>query len=179
MIEFGGFIFGLVVLAFLVVQGILLYSERNWQSILAVVLFGVAAYFTVTDWPAFNYKFLMIYPVLAALWMPVYWYLDFARRASEIKAGILRCGSLSKYVGSVNHTGRNKDIEKNRDGEYYIDLKHPSKDDLFANTLAFPVSIPLFFGENFIRMGIDYMTQWMENTRQRFNKAINEYIKGV
>jgi len=176
MIEFGGFIFGLVVLAFLVVQGILLYSERNWQSILAVVLFGVAAYFTVTDWPAFNYKFLMIYPVLAALWMPVYWYLDFASRASEIKAGILRCGSLEKYVKSNTLS---RDIEVDRNGVYTVDLKHPSKDDLFANTLAFPVSIPLFFGENFIRMGIDYMTQWMENTRQRFNKAINEYIKGM
>lgn len=176
MLEFGGFLFLIVMTVFLLVQGSLLYNNKNWHSIMFLGGFSVAMYFLVPDWPEFNWKFLVIYPVLALLWLPVYWYLDFARRAAEIKAGIVTNGSLNAYHKSLNYSHIiHRDITKTEDGQLVVNLKHPHKDDLFANALFFPISIPVFFGESAIRMVIDYITGFMEDIRKKFNDKLNNF----
>lgn len=138
--------------------------------------FSVAMYFLVPDWPEFNWKFLAIYPFLAVLWLPVYWYLDFAKRAAEIKAGIVTYGSLRSYYKTLSISSPiQRDISRNDNSELVVNLKHPHKDDLFANALFFPVSIPVFFGESAIRMVIDYITGFMEDIRKKFNDKLNNF----
>jgi hypothetical protein len=173
MIVFGGTLFFIILLVFIILQFILLYNDSHVLSVGFLLVFFTLLYFTVPDWPEFNYKYLIIYPVLAILWLPVYWYMSLLRRSGEIKAGIIRYGNIERFASNNNLS---RDIEY-ENGKYVVNIKHPAKVDLFTNTLFFPISIPLLFGESAINMTIDYITEWMEEIRKNINIAINNSIK--
>lgn len=181
-IEFGGMVFFILACIFLFLQAIFLFNEKNGLSLGLFCGYVAAMFFLVDDWPDFNYKFLVIYPILAMLWLPVYWYLDLLRRATRIKSLVAQHGSLEKAYRALGASDPLRNdfrvgIDKYGEGEEGIkaNLRHPHANDLFANCLLFPLSIPLFFGENFVRMSIDYLTHWMENVKKKFNDSINSF----
>lgn len=169
-IQFGGFFFIAIAAVFLIAQSVLLFNNKNGLSLGILAAYAGAMFFLVDDWPQFNYRWLLVYPLLALMWLPVYWYFDLLRRSAKLKSLIIQYGNLEV----VHDKGYTNDIKASR-GHYEADIKHPHVDDLFANTLLFPVSIPLFFGENALRMFIDYMKQWMEEVRKKMNASINSF----
>jgi hypothetical protein len=175
LISFGGWFFLALAVLFLVTQSVLLFNNNNRTSLGVLAAYVAAMFFLVDDWPTFNYRWLVVYPGLAALWLPVYWYLDLIRRASKIKSLIIQYGDLD-YVWSKS----GEDIRRDLSGGHVLEsvkanIKHPSVDDLFCNCLLFPISIPLFFGENAVRMTIDYLRQWMEQIRLKINASVNSF----
>jgi hypothetical protein len=128
-------------------------------------------FFLVDDWPEFNARWLLVYPFLALMWLPTYWYLDLIRRSSRIKSLLHQYGNLMEVYR--NCVSVREDLKQQDRETVTADIKHPRVDDLTANCLLFPLSIPLFFGENAVRMTIDYMRQWMEEVRKKINSSIN------
>lgn len=176
LISFGGWFFLALAVMFLVTQSVLLFNNNNRTSLGVLAAYTAAMFFLVDDWPTFNYRWLVVYPMLAALWLPVYWYLDLVRRASRMKSLISQYGDL-ECVWAKSGEEIRRDLVKAPLGTTGIraNIRHPSVDDLFCNCLLFPISIPLFFGENAVRMTIDYLRQWMEQIRLKINASVNNF----
>jgi len=174
-IEFGGWLFLAISAVFLFAQSVLLFNNKNGISLGILALYAAAMFFLVDDWPTFNVRWLIVYPALALLWLPVYWYLDLLRRASNIKSLVIQYGSVKDAYENCSLELTRRDFFVGNDRSVKANIKHPHVDDLFANALLFPISIPLFFGENAVRMAIDYMRQWMESIRRKMNDSINSF----
>ena len=142
LIEFGGILFWGLVGLFLLLEGAFLYSNKNGESFFLLAVFSGLLYFTVGSWPEFNWKFIAIYPALAILWLPVYWYLELRRKASAIKAKIILADSPKTWTELKEKFGYDTDklAEELENDKYRIKLSHPAKFDLAANAVFFPVS---------------------------------------
>lgn len=176
LIAFGGVLFWFLVILFFVIEGALLYNEKNGFSILFGVIFAGLLYLFVPDMPEFNYKFLLIYPILALLWLPTYWYLELRKTAYAIKAALVRKENVNAVYYDEDYQFLRRHIKKEYN-IYEVDIQHPKTNDLFANTLFFPVSIIIFLSDSTIRMVIDQITEWMESIRENFNAMFKDLNK--
>ena len=175
-IAFGGVVFWLIVAAFVVYEGFLIYNDKNKVSLFSLVICIAAMFLLVDDWPSFNWKLLAIYPALAVLWLPVYWYLELKKEAAAVKAAIIREGTPRNW-GDMSRDLRNHrfiefDNEGAKDSAYRVNIKHPHVTNLTANAVFWPVSVPVFFSDSFIRYMVDTLTEWMEEWRKQINESV-------
>lgn len=162
MIELGGFIFWGIIFLFLVLEGIGLFNKN--QGMCAVVgLVGILAFiFGVSEYPDVNLMWLLLYPVVAVAWCPIYWYLALKRRASEVKI----LGGKEKALES----GKGHRLLYEKAG--VIKLRHPPVDEITANSILFPVSIPVFVLDNVIHSSIEFLKTFMDKIRDSLSESI-------
>ena len=141
----------------------------------------VAGFVFVENLPVFSCWWLVAYLVLSLIWLPIYWYLSLRKTASELKEAITEEGSLEQaYNKSYNYNNIREHISKERDGalfNYTVDIQNPSSDQLVANTLLSPISIPIFFAENLIEASIRTIKATMNSIRKSLSADINNKFK--
>lgn len=176
-IVFGGIIFWILVGIWLVVECGFLYARHS--ASLAVLMIGaVAGIVFVENVPEMNYWWLALYPVVCLIWLPIYWYLSLRKTASELKEAITDAGSVEKARARTNYTDRKirphiKEHYPNDIRTFEVDIQNPSSDQLVANTVLAPLSIPIFFAENLIEASIRTIRGTMNKIRKSLSDGIN------
>ena len=177
LITFGGIIFWVLFALFLLLESAFIYSNKNSSSLWLLGIFIALCTCCVSGWPDFNWKLLSIYPVMALLWLPVYWYLEMQKTAQSIKATMIKvqASSLADLESKLTYrsplhrhlTVKGTNVEAN--------IQHPYKADLTSNAVFWPISIPVFFGDSLITMAVDTITEWMEEVRKNINAKVNNF----
>lgn len=185
MLVFGEFLFLLIFVGFLLLQSALIYFNQSLLSLFSLVLFLTLGYFFIEEFPNIDYRLLIAYPVLALGWMAGYWYLFLIRTNSRIK-NIIKSNpdkKLEYLYDKYSIVRENTNVKSNFSDElkqtivYKIDIKNPHKMDIFSNGLMFPVSIPVFFLNDFIRLFQDFLYNILNKVRERLSESLNEQFK--
>lgn len=179
LLEFGGVIFWVIIGAFLFIEAALLFNREHSWTFFPMFVFGVFVFIVSGSFPDLNYKWLLLYPLIGLIWLPVYWYLCLRRDRAEMRALVAKYGSVQEVAAKtprlkylVMDYGEGDKVRTNR--IYSVRFKHPDFDDLASNAILWPISMPVFSCENAIKYSIDAVSGCMNRVRDKFSAEFNK-----
>ena len=173
MIVFGGVIFWIIVAIFIFTEIISLYSDNDKLALFLPIGLALVFIFCVGNKPNIDWRYLMIYPVGAIVWLPAYWYLSLRRVYNELlklKSEYDGDGNWLKSLPYKYHEHVYPSFTK-AEG---IKIQHPSWEDLSANAVSWPLSAPIFMLDNVIHQFITSLTQAFNRIRDTFSIRLTE-----
>lgn len=164
---------------FFIFESIFLYSKAYFWNYLILLIACLLIWRQVTN-PSYLLQHLLFYPIGCFIWMPIFWYLSMLKTAREIRAGIIKYGSVNSYHNHID-TNLSKHFKTipsvDRNYSYEVDIKHPPALDIVHHSIFYPVSIVVFFGENLMSIAYNSLVGMMESIRRSFSDKINNQFK--
>jgi len=196
MIVFGGIIFWTIIIVALLAECAFLYNENGTIPILITIALFVGLFFGLDARPSIDFSwYILLYPVLALTWLPIYWYLYLRRVANKIRTFLmenprpfdystlppkLRKHYISEWVPKPPRKSLepfsevSEPTEPQNNGKFQI--RHPDIDVLTANAILFPISIPVFGLESIIEEFVLRIRLVMNKIRDNLSAKLNELI---
>ena len=151
----------------------LFFHEKNatlvFPAIIAMsLIFGLG----LTEYPTFNWTYLIGYLIGIGVWIPAYWYIDLRRKASEVR----KAGGFAKYRKSSSTSEQYRTIERSEkvEGVDKWQIKNPQIEELSSHAIVWPISVPIVLFEDGIRSFVDFMTSIMNRVRDSISNGLDQ-----